>query len=134
MICGHSAPSISAGILLVGKILMSENIESAFAFGEASNYAYACAYAIQKTPITNAEEDGDVTTFLAPDGLVTTWPCDAQHFDDAEHALAKLMTMRGPRTKDADGHTYPRVVRLHLHCKIEAVAALSVAPEEKKIA
>jgi hypothetical protein len=113
---------------------MSENIQSAFTFDTPSNYAYACAYAIQKTPITNAEEDGDVTTFLAPDGLVTTWPCDAQHFDDAEHAFAKLMTMRGPRTKGADGHTYPRVVRLHLQCQIEAVTALAVAPEEKKIA
>jgi hypothetical protein len=112
---------------------MSENIESAFAFGEANNYAYACAYAIQKTPI-KAEDGSDITYFLAPDGLVTTWPCDAQHFDDAEHAFAKLMTMRGPRTKGADGHTYPRVVRLHLQCQIEAVTALAVAPEEKKIA
>lgn len=103
---------------------MSKNI-TALANSATQKYAYASAYAIQTAPITYNEEDGDVALFLAADPIVgqTTWPCDSMYFDDAEHALAKLLTLRNyPRVKGPDGEGYPRIVRLELKCDIEAVA------------
>ena len=101
---------------------MSENIQPAFAFGEAHGFAYASMYAIQLSPITNHEEDGVYATFLTKDGTETCWPCRAKWFDEPEEALAKLWTIKRTRFKGADGLTYPRVVKLELGCKIQAVS------------
>ena len=95
----------------------------AFTFGTPISYAYAEAYAIQTSPLTNHEEDGDVTTFLGDHGRNTVWPSAALHFDDAEHALAKKLTLRDvPKVKGEDGEWYPRIVRIRMKCDIEPVA------------
>jgi hypothetical protein len=94
----------------------------AFAYGAAQKYTYGHAYAIQTSPIMDHEEDGMETLFLAADGRQTCWPNRAQHFDDAAHAIARMITLRMPRTKGPDGATYPRVVQLVMQCMVEAVA------------
>ena len=102
-------------------------LENAVAYDAAQSYTYASAYAIQTTPITDTEEDGLCANFLGTDGLDTTWPCDAMYFDDPEHALAKLWTLHDH--KHSGG--YPRVVRLNLCCKVEAVKFMVGTPQQQ---
>ena len=112
-----AAPSVAGVKRAYGERPMSKDNESAEA---QMNVTYAETYVIQTTTSALLADELGETAFVSRTGL-TSWPCMARLFDDAQSAWSEIIAL---------GLANARVVRIALQYAAEVVEMVEKVPSK----